>query len=240
MAAGCAGDNRRSRRRSTTGRSSWAALALAALLSAGPAAGCMRAARPAPPRTQQGGVAGDAPAPPPPRDSGVYHGATFPSPRAGSAFDDPSTGIATVASAVAGAGQAEAVAVANTALVVLHADRYGAAVRPDGALGDLPPGWDQVDGTAEDVYRRVAGQIQTSFPHIVEVRFATDPATAAQLVSLAARVRAQEPAAGMLASLADLAGRMPVRYVARRTPGQAATPGPPGPMPAAGVPPGGP
>lgn len=224
----------------TTRRNCWAALALAALLAAGPAAGCMRAARPAPPRTQQGGVAGERPVPPPVRDSGVYHGATFPSPRAGSAFDDPSSGIATVASAVAGAGQAEAVAVANTALVVLHADRYGAARRPDGALGDRPPGWDRVDGTPDDVYRRVAGQIQTSFPHIVEVRFATDAATAAQLVSIAARVRAQEPAAGMLGDLAGIAGRMPMRYAARPTPGQAATPGPPGSMPPAGVPPGGP
>ncbi|MFZ5815093.1 MAG: YhcN/YlaJ family sporulation lipoprotein [Bacillota bacterium] len=147
-------------------------------------AGCGAARRP----EQQ-----NRPAPPP-----VSEGATiqveptergtvrYPSPRAGSAYDDPSQGVSTVASAVPGAGSVDAVILGNVALV------------------GLPSG----DRT---VHHKVADQIQASFPHIVEVRVSTDPAVIHRLRAVRHQIINQRSIAPFLPELVNLsAGMQPV------------------------------
>ncbi|HEY3365199.1 MAG TPA: YhcN/YlaJ family sporulation lipoprotein [Symbiobacteriaceae bacterium] len=107
----------------------------------------------------------------------------YPSPRAGSSYDDTSTGVSTIASAVPGAGRAFAVVLGNVALVGLN-------------TGDRA------------VHRKVAEQIHTSFPHIAEVRVSADPTVARRLDEIGSRIRTQRTILPYLGELAALSGTM--------------------------------
>lgn len=110
--------------------------------------------------------------------------ARYPSPRAGSAYDDPSTGVATVASAIPGAGPVKALVLGNVALIGLTS-------------GD------------PNVHHRISQQLQSSFPHIVEVRFTQDPAQINRLAEAGQRIRTGRTIAPMLSELGALAGGLP-------------------------------
>jgi hypothetical protein len=103
-------------------------------------------------------------------------GISYPTPRAGSAYDDPSTGIATVASAVPGAGAVTAVVLGNVALVGIP--------NPD-------PG----------VHRKVAEQVRASFQHIAEVRITTDPAVIGHLFQANQMIQQNQSVAPLLPDL---------------------------------------
>lgn len=107
----------------------------------------------------------------------------FPSPRAGSAYDDPSMGVSTIASAVPGAGEVDAVVLGNV------------------ALAGLPTGDTRI-------HHKVALQIQASFPHIVEVRFTTDPNTIGRLREIRRQIMTQQSISPYLPELANLSAAM--------------------------------
>lgn len=109
---------------------------------------------------------------------------SYPSPRAGSSYDDASTGVSTVASAVPGAGRVAAVVLGNVALLGMNSQ--------DPA-----------------VHRKVAEQLHSSFPHIADVRVSTDPAVVARLNEVAGRIRIQQTVLPYLPELANLAAGMP-------------------------------
>lgn len=107
----------------------------------------------------------------------------YPTPRAGSAYDDPSMGVSTIASAVPGSGPVEAVVLGNVALIGL-------------------PSQDA------RVQHKVAEQIHASFPHIVEVRITTDPAVISRLQSIRQEIMVQQSISPYLPELAGLSGSM--------------------------------
>jgi hypothetical protein len=107
----------------------------------------------------------------------------YPTPRAGSAYDDPSMGVSTIASAVPGAGSVEAVVLGNVVLVGIASQ----------------------DGR---IHRKVAEQIHASFPHIVEVRLTTDPAATARLRTVRQQINLQHTIAPFLPELANLSAGM--------------------------------
>lgn len=148
-------------------------LAAALLLTgcAGPAPRIERRLEKTGTATQQAGVA--APAAP-----------AYPSPRAGSGYDDPSTGMAFVASAVPGAGAVSAVALGNVAL-----------------LG--------VSTTDPGVHKKVAEQIMASFPHIADVRIVTDPAAIPRITEADNLLRVRQSILPLLPELAARAGASP-------------------------------
>lgn len=111
----------------------------------------------------------------------------YPSPRAGSAYDSPSQGIATVASAVPGAGSVQAVALGNVALLGIPT--------PDVA-----------------VHRKVVEQVRASFAHIAEVRVTSDPAQIRRLFEAQEMMMMQSSIAPLLPDLAQRsAGFTPYR-----------------------------
>lgn len=107
----------------------------------------------------------------------------YPAPRAGSAYDDPSIGVSTIASAIPGAGRVTAVTMGNVALLGMPSTDVG-------------------------VHRKVAEQIHASFPHIVEVRVTSDPAAIARLADVSGRISTQRTIAPYLPELASMSGSM--------------------------------
>lgn len=105
----------------------------------------------------------------------------YPSPRAGSAYDSPSQGVATIASAVPAAGRVHAVVLGNVAL-----------------LG--------VPNNDAAVHKRIAQQVHASFPHIIEVRVVTDPASINRLGEMQDRIATQQSIAPYLTELATMSG----------------------------------
>lgn len=101
---------------------------------------------------------------------------SYPSPRAGSAYADPSLGMATVASTVPGAGSVSVVALGNVALI---------------GLPNNDPG----------VHRKIAEQLRSSFPHLAEVRVTTDPALIGRLFEADELIRTQRSIAPLLTDL---------------------------------------
>lgn len=107
----------------------------------------------------------------------------YPTPRAGSAYDDPSTGVSTIASAVPGAGAVDAVVLGNVALLGMSSQD-------------------------SKVHHRVSQQVTASFPHIVEVRIATDPATIGRLRVIRQQITGQQSISPFLPELANLSTTM--------------------------------
>lgn len=112
------------------------------------------------------------------------HTVRYPSPRAGSAYDDPSIGIGVVASAVPGAGAVNAVVLGNVALL----------------------GFPSQDA---HINHRVAQLIQANFPHIAEVRVTHDPATIGRLQLATQRLMTNQSISDLLPELVNLSGAMP-------------------------------
>lgn len=143
---------------------------LAAAVFLGAGCGPTPLQRPEQPRTSP------APAPiSPPRAGQAVP--SYPSPRAGAAYDDPSTGIAFVASAVPGAeGPVNAVVLGNVALVGVPSNNAG-------------------------VHTKVAEQIRSSFPHIADVRITSDPAVMGRIAEASELLRTRQSIAGLLPDL---------------------------------------
>lgn len=127
---------------------------------------------------------GPAPVPPAPQQAGTLR---YPTPRSGSAYDDPSTGVAVIASSVPGAGAVHAVVLGNVALL---------------AIPSRDP----------HVHRQVAVQIRSAFAHIAEVRISTEPVIADRLAYLSNQIMRNRSIGPHLAELASLSAAMqPVR-----------------------------
>lgn len=138
-------------------------------------------------RAQEGRTrAGLVPGPQPQTDRRPIENQTvrYPSPRAGSAYDDPSIGIGVVASSVPGAGAVNAVALGNVALLGFHS-------------------------SDARVNHQVAQLIKSTFPHIAEVRVTHDPALIARLQLVTQRLMTNQPISDFLPELASLGARMP-------------------------------
>lgn len=135
------------------------------------------AATPAPPVTPGGTM---QPSPGARKEGSVI----YPSPRAGSAYDDPATGVATVAGAVPGAGAVHAVVLGNVAI-----------------LGTT--------NTDPAVHRKVAEQIRSSFQHITDIRFTTDHRHIMRLIEAEGRIHAHQSISQLLPELAAIGGSLP-------------------------------
>ncbi|HYG58840.1 MAG TPA: hypothetical protein VD902_12350 [Symbiobacteriaceae bacterium] len=108
----------------------------------------------------------------------------YPHPRAGSAYDDPSTGVATIASAVPGAGPINAVVLGNVAIIGLQ-------------TGD------------RNIHHRISQQIQSSFPHVVEVRFTQDPTQIRRIAEAGQLIRTQRSIGALLPELGTMGSGLP-------------------------------
>ncbi|HWI63270.1 MAG TPA: hypothetical protein VNT75_15635 [Symbiobacteriaceae bacterium] len=131
------------------------------------------------------------PAPPTPaapapgaRTPGIQQGTVaYPTPRAGSAYDDPSTGIATVAGAIPGAGTVRAVVLGNVVLL----------------------GTDSRDPV---IHGRIAQQIRSSFAHIADVRITHDPGQIARLGEALSLIQSHQSVAPLLTDLWSMGNGM--------------------------------
>lgn len=116
---------------------------------------------------------------------GIQQGTVaYPSPRAGSAYDDPSTGISTVASTIPGAGRVWAVTLGNVAIV--------------GTTSADPA-----------IRGRIAQQVRSSFPHIADVRFTSDPAQMNRLSQALSLIQTNRSVAPLLPELAGIGSSQP-------------------------------
>ncbi|HWI50991.1 MAG TPA: twin-arginine translocation signal domain-containing protein [Symbiobacteriaceae bacterium] len=104
----------------------------------------------------------------------------YPTPRAGSAYDDPSSGISTVAAAIPGAGPVKAVALGNVVLI-------------------------GTTSTDPAVHGRIAQQIRSSFPHVADVRFTSDPAHLTRIGHALSLLQSHQSIAPMIPELWGIA-----------------------------------
>lgn len=117
--------------------------------------------------------------------AGIQHGTvSYPTPRAGSAYDDPSTGVSTVASSIPGAGTVRAVVLGNVAVI--------------GTTSGDPA-----------IYGRISQQIRSSFPHIADVRFTNNPVHVNRLGQALSLIQTNQSVAPMLAELWGIGGALP-------------------------------